>query len=762
MDITCPQCKTEYEFEDDKITVEGITVKCTNCDYIFKLRRKAVVEAEAVPSPQPEAKPPNNKPWMIRAASGDVFTFKELTTLQQWIVERKVGREDQISRSGETWKRLGDIAELSSFFQVVDAATAAQSAAAQNSLSPLPQPSPAPSGTITPTPTPPIVQDEPAFSSDMGQFRQVGPSAAWETGGDRLQSSWEGEYYDEIPRRRTGRTIGLVFLILILGAGGAFAYIMRDRIKTFLPGSFMQNGNVKNNEFYQAGRKLFLQDDEKSLQSADLQFVKAPNESALVKASRAEVYTTWAQHLRSAAVILERKANLIDAVKHKAEETPPNTDKPNKRISKHRARSRGKKATPRTSASTQKPQGPEGDPKLLRINASRLRDEATKKMIQAEVYASAALKLGGELGEVHRAMADYLRLMDQSQNDIEKHLLEAQKQLPDDPETLYIQGALFANIGKPEQAEEFLNQSLAKTKARYGKILMRAAFLLAMELLKNNQLDLARAQTEAILKENPDHNWAKALLEEIDEEKKYPQALASLGNSTEAPQQTEEKQAAATPSTPQTEPMAATAGGSKPSETKPHSSSPASHSEARSYDSLIRQGNALSERGHTGKAFKIFELALKIKPSSPEALTGLGYCHLDQERFATAMSYFKRALAVSQIHGEALIGMAEAYKMQGNLPKARDYYSTYLRAHPNSSKSVMAQRNIVEIERKLGTSSPPPAPSPGASSPTTSPEASSPTPAPNSETSPPAVQPAPEPSPTSPPEIPDRPVPGVP
>jgi hypothetical protein len=57
---------------------------------------------------------------MVRQPSGNVLTFKELTTLQKWIVERKVSREDEISKSGETWKRLGSIAELASFFQAVD------------------------------------------------------------------------------------------------------------------------------------------------------------------------------------------------------------------------------------------------------------------------------------------------------------------------------------------------------------------------------------------------------------------------------------------------------------------------------------------------------------------------------------------------------------------------------------------------------------------------------------------------------------------
>jgi hypothetical protein len=56
--------------------------------------------------------------------------FKELTTLQKWIVERKVGRNDEISLTGETWKRLGDIPELATFFEIVEQAKRAEMLAA--------------------------------------------------------------------------------------------------------------------------------------------------------------------------------------------------------------------------------------------------------------------------------------------------------------------------------------------------------------------------------------------------------------------------------------------------------------------------------------------------------------------------------------------------------------------------------------------------------------------------------------------------------
>lgn len=135
MDVRCEKCKTEYEFDDARITEAGVTVKCTTCGYVFKVKKKALFvtvpvkpDDAAGASPLTQAASPSTegkekpKEWKVRQVTGNVFNFKELTTLQKWIVERKVTREDEISLTGETWKKLGQIAELSPFFQVVDAA----------------------------------------------------------------------------------------------------------------------------------------------------------------------------------------------------------------------------------------------------------------------------------------------------------------------------------------------------------------------------------------------------------------------------------------------------------------------------------------------------------------------------------------------------------------------------------------------------------------------------------------------------------------
>src|SRR5688572_27512409 len=124
MDVRCQKCGIEYEFDDAKVTTAGVTVKCTSCGHVFKVKRDAPVadpmaqfgagasmQADLPRTSTATTLPPiqsqGDAEWMVRQQSGTVFRFKELTTLQKWIVERKVGRDDEISKTGRSWKRLG-------------------------------------------------------------------------------------------------------------------------------------------------------------------------------------------------------------------------------------------------------------------------------------------------------------------------------------------------------------------------------------------------------------------------------------------------------------------------------------------------------------------------------------------------------------------------------------------------------------------------------------------------------------------------------
>ena len=143
MDVRCERCRAQYLVDDARVSEAGVKVACPGCGHAFLLRKKTL--AVTVPlkggdtdSPIPIAElaskgaPPDERgaaaaersEWRMRQPGGAVFTFRELSTLQRWIVERKAARDDEVATAGEgdAWRRLGDIPELQCFFELLEKA----------------------------------------------------------------------------------------------------------------------------------------------------------------------------------------------------------------------------------------------------------------------------------------------------------------------------------------------------------------------------------------------------------------------------------------------------------------------------------------------------------------------------------------------------------------------------------------------------------------------------------------------------------------
>jgi predicted Zn finger-like uncharacterized protein len=264
MDVRCERCRAQYVFDDDQVTPTGLTVQCTNCGHVFKVRKKELVvtvpvkpeelagpplpassagprspapasppapsaagriltPVPAKPAPPPPLAAGDAREWRVRQANGNVFAFRELTTLQKWIIEQKVSRDDEISQGGENWKRLGNIPDLASFFQVVEAAERGKVQASTPTLTPVPVPYPVafPQGMYPPAPA----YGQPPYPAPAPPAAPAHPDRAPTR--RRLDDEFDpGER--ERPRKRGGggRVAFLVFLLL-LAAGGAAAYLLR-------------------------------------------------------------------------------------------------------------------------------------------------------------------------------------------------------------------------------------------------------------------------------------------------------------------------------------------------------------------------------------------------------------------------------------------------------------------------------------------------------------------------------------------------------
>jgi hypothetical protein len=102
--------------------------------------------------------------WVVETTSGRLLHLADLAMLHRWIVERRVGREDRLSRNNEGQLQLRDVAELLPFFEIVDTADRAHGQA-----TPPATPLPAPLAV-------PVLQPPPAAARTIPGLSESSPS----------------------------------------------------------------------------------------------------------------------------------------------------------------------------------------------------------------------------------------------------------------------------------------------------------------------------------------------------------------------------------------------------------------------------------------------------------------------------------------------------------------------------------------------------------------------------------------------------------
>ena len=123
MDVRCERCQTEYEIEDARISDLGTEVQCGDCGHLFTVKRLAM---QAPPPAPASADGWTDGTWRLVTRLGQTLELTDLSRLHTWIIERRVTREDRISRDGQSWQTLGQVGELAAFFDIVDSAERAR------------------------------------------------------------------------------------------------------------------------------------------------------------------------------------------------------------------------------------------------------------------------------------------------------------------------------------------------------------------------------------------------------------------------------------------------------------------------------------------------------------------------------------------------------------------------------------------------------------------------------------------------------------
>jgi predicted Zn finger-like uncharacterized protein len=745
MDVRCEKCQTEYELDESRLKPGGVTVKCTNCGHMFKIRKRtptnvglATVQDAAPPGPAPTrpqrqsskndvpsalsdspSGPNSERQWMVRLENGDQKTCRELATLQQWIVAGIATRESLISRSGKTWKRLGDIAELGQYFVIADEARAQRAARPTN---PKPQ-----APTMLGVGPQQAAEEDDLEGRSTGNFRarpktappHPPPQPAGKVVNPLAQTEVSGSFPPPKPRPPTNPP---PVPKMSVPDGRQTAAWASSEVKASDSMAAMPQGPrggklsaIPQNEPAFSGKIRMTPGDESSFDTGRVRSVDDDDDLMppqrgsragmwiallallVIGGAAGAVYMfvfnqkkqaakTTPMDAAAVAVVADARAVAPPPVADAAAPPPPSAGPLDGAKAEllgdieARMKGAGDALTGKDDAATLAmrarlqlaiAQSMTDRAGLVdKAEGDKLRKEAKQLVLDAAPLAQKAQKAGADDPGANLAMADVLRLQGKSAKDIARYLDKAKASAKDDKELArsiaLCQALVSVRDGKLDDAAK----ALAAIDAAGDN---RVAFETALVAFMQNKVADAKPIVEQILATSADHDAARAL------SKKLETAVAKSD-----PLPPEDGQHKATPP-PQNNGGNGGGGGD--------------------YDSLLAKANKLAE-SNCSKAMELYSKALEQKPTGVEALTGMGYCYLDAKQFASAFSKFRAALAVSPRFEPALGGVAETYQRQGNKEQAIAAWHNYLDVIPNSPKA----KKQLEILGDSGPDKPAPPP----------------------------------------------------
>ncbi|HWO20829.1 MAG TPA: tetratricopeptide repeat protein, partial [Kofleriaceae bacterium] len=306
-----------------------------------------------------------------------------------------------------------------------------------------------------------------------------------------------------------------------------------------------------------------------------------------------------------------------------------------------------------------------------RAEADKLRASADPLVMEAFTSAQRALKAVPDDAAANLAMAAVLRLQKKSATQLKRYSNAArQKGDPAWARDVALADALvLARDSKLEEARAALEAIDSGEGRLETSSDVRARFQLAKVLLLQGKAADAKPLVEQVLAAQPEHAAAKALAAKLE--------TAVTKSDPLPPEDPDQKD----PKDPK--------GGSGSAPRPPDgqgSGSGAGPVAGGSYDALVRRADTTAERD-CAQAIPIYQKALEQKQTGVEAMTGLGYCFIDQKQFASAFGKFRSALAISPRFEPALWGIGEAYVQQGRKEQAIEAFQRYLEVFPGSAKA---------------------------------------------------------------------------
>jgi tetratricopeptide (TPR) repeat protein len=656
---------------------------CAACGAAVDVGRDA--GGEAPPKGTPDVDRPRGQ-WLLRRPNGSVQTFKELTTLQKWIVERKVCRDDEISKSGETWKRLGTIAELASFFQAVE--SQAQAVAPGVTLPSAVSPSvPPPLGSLPPLPG--VGTSVPlARQGSSGRMPVVGPMEGSEAGplslppvppslvadADGVEALDEDDpvlTWQRAQRRRNRLWVGGAALVVVglvgWGVAGPVAGSSWTRVKDVLGLAPAPEALAALQSSREAWLRSGPEDLAEAVRQADRALAASPG---------------WADALAAKSLALTMSAvGMLE----------------DQRMLVGQVEAWGRAAVQPVAGSPDA-----AGAAALREQATRAEADATERFKSALGLARQALEARSEDHLPNLAAAAYFvarRVPEEAQLPLERARRLAP---PGDLATALVEAEYQAlHPGMRAQGA----QSLARLVAE-NPVVPVARYRWAVWLAADGQVAEAARQAEAVLKDVPTHVRCRALLDaHAAPAHVLPTVAPASASGGAAPAGTSRSaEAASRPATSQgggarepPEPRGDPAGGGEEDgEAKPSDKRGGQGGFAK----VLRDADRHRDKGRCSRAQPLYLKAAALEPDRAEPHVGLAWCALDAERYGAALSAFERALALDGTYAEAHLGLGQAYEFKGDKGNALKHYQRYLAMLPNGPEAEVARNAVSKLKVK--------------------------------------------------------------
>jgi len=713
MDVTCTRCSTVYELEDGTVSPSGMTVKCTQCGHLFKVRGAAR---------PPEASPLSSRPrrdsgeaqakWRVRRGDGSTQALESLAELSRAIVEGRFEESDEISGTGQAWKKLGEIAELSVLFgnrdrpasssqRPVAAVLPSRSGERDSGAPPMALPPP-PSSSVRARKNTPF--PEPEFNI-MGSPVNADGSAAF--GGGPMppppRPSVPNVATSQRPRARIATPIPSTPPLDPPAAGTAST-------SQAIPASLVTTSQAVSHAALSQDPLAPINSPIPPAPSQPSAVSPLPSFDAPSRPARSYLWIAIALPLVLGAGIagawFARKPWGVA-------EAPPAREfllRADEALAAHRPTRFEEAASEYTKAlafhaddahilsslsrvyavwsqmlrarlAALRAHGEADGPALL-----RLQTESERLAELARTHGERAAQRNPGNVEAEVALSDALRL---TGNPVAARA-ELDRARHGEPvasaETLRVAAWLAIDEA---QGDMKAGKALALQAVEQDPKLLRVRFLLVDCLIAERDLDGARLHLDAIRAIAPDHPLLLEVSRAIDRvSRAVPDASAPAdpAPAPAAPERVTQK--------PETS-----------ADARADVDDPGVVVSPEAAADLVKRGEAALEDGAVRAAQEAFEQALELSPRFPPALTGLGYVALERGHTQVALKRFLPAAKVG--YGEALIGLGDTYRRVGRSEEALEAYKTYVRRFPRGSRRSIAQRQIELLEEQLAGSGAP-------------------------------------------------------